>query len=128
MDIRVRILIFCLSLLWLLFILRMVKRRRIWERYAIFWVYIGFGVLAVPLLVDVFDHLLYKVGVDQPPNFFFLVAVLGILMILLQVSVEITTLVRRSRDLVQEVAILDERVKRLEKALSEEKAVQTEGA
>ena len=128
MDIKVRILVFCLSLLWLLFILRMVKRRKIWERYAIIWVYIGFGVLAVPLLVDVFDNLLYRVGVEHPPSFFFLVAILGILLILLQVSVEITTLVRRSRDLVQEVAILDERVKRLEKALSEERAPQTEGA
>jgi hypothetical protein len=128
MDIKVRILIFFLSLLWLLFILRMVKRRKIWERYAIFWVYIGFGVLAVPLLVDVFDALLYRIGVEHPPSFFFLVAILGILLILLQVSVEITTLVRRSRDLVQEVAILDERVKRLEKALHEEKATQIEGA
>ncbi len=115
MDIKVRILVFMLSLLWLLFILRMVKRRKIWERYAIFWVYIGFAVLFVPLLVDVFDYVLTQVGVTHPPSFFFLVAILGILLLLLQLTVEITTLVRRSRDTVQELAILDERVKRLEK-------------
>lgn len=114
-DIKVRILVFVVSLLWLLFVLRMVKRRKIWERYAIFWVYLGFGVLFVPLLVDVFDAVLYKVGVEQPPNFFFLTAILGILLILLQLTVEITTLVRRSRDTVQELAILEERVRRLEK-------------
>jgi putative effector of murein hydrolase LrgA (UPF0299 family) len=114
-DIKVRILVFAMSLLWLLFVLRMVKRRKIWERYAIFWVYMGFGVLFLPLLVDVFDALLYKVGVSQPPNFFFLVAILGILLILLQLTVEITTLVRRSRDTVQELAILEERVRRLER-------------
>lgn len=115
MDIKVRVLVFTLSLLWLLFILRMVKRRKIWERYAIFWVYIGFAVLFVPLLVDVFDYLLTQVGVTHPPSFFFLVAILGILLLLLQLTVEITTLVRRSRDTVQELAILEERVKRLEK-------------
>ena len=49
MDIKVRIIVLVLSLLWLCFILRMVKRRKIWERYAIFWVYIGF---AVPLDVE----------------------------------------------------------------------------
>lgn len=115
MDIKVRILVFLLSLLWLLFILRMVKRRKIWERYAIFWVYIGFGVLFVPLLVDVFDYALTQIGVSHPPSFFFLVATLGILLLLLQLTVEITTLVRRSRDTIQELAILEDRVKSLEK-------------
>ena len=93
----------------------MVKRRKIWERYAIFWVYIGFGVLFVPLLVDVFDYTLTQIGVSHPPSFFFLVAILGILLLLLQLTVEITTLVRRSRDTVQGLAILEDRVKSLEK-------------
>lgn len=117
MDLKVRVVVFLLSLAWLLFILRMVKRRKIWERYAIFWVYIGFAVLLVPLFVDVFDAILGKLGVVHPPSFFFLVAILGILLLLLQVTIEITTLVRRSRDTVQELAILEERVKRLEHEL-----------
>lgn len=117
MDIKVRVVVFVLSMLWLLFVLRMVKRRKIWERYAIFWVYLGFAVLLVPLFVDVFDSVLGSLGVTHPPSFFFLVSILGILLLLLQLSVEITTLVRRSRDTVQELAILDERVRRLEKEL-----------
>lgn len=128
MDIKVRIVVFALSLAWLLFILRMVKRRKIWERYAILWVYIGFGVLLVPLFVDVFDAVLGKLGVAHPPSFFFLVAILGILLLLLQLSVEITTLVRRSRDTVQELAILEERVKRLERELGHVPAEERAGA
>ena len=126
MSLAVRVIVFAISLCWLLLVLRMVKRRRIWERYAIFWVYIGFGVLCVPLLVDVFDDLLFKVGVEHPPSFFFLLATLGILLILLQCTVEITTLVRRSRDTVQEIAILEERIRRLEKEAG--KAAAKEGA
>ena len=126
MDIKVRIIVILLSLLWLCFILRMVKRRKIWERYAIFWVYIGVAVPLVPLFVDVLDVALNKIGVTHPPSFFFLIAILGILLILLQLTVEITTLVRRSRDTVQELAILEERVRRLEQEAaksSEEDAV-----
>lgn len=114
MGLSVRIAIFIISFIWLLFVLKMVKARRLWERYAIFWVYIGFGVVIFPLFVDVFDSVLYKLGVDQPPNFYFLIGILGVLLILLQSTVEITTLVRRSRDTVQDLAILEERVRRLE--------------
>lgn len=122
MDIKVRVVVFVLSLAWLLFVLKMVKSRKIWERYAIFWVYIGFGVLLVPLLVDVIDWALYKVGVDHPPSFLLLVAILGILLILLQLTVEITTLVRRSRDSVQGLAILEERVRQLERELGKHRS------
>lgn len=115
MDIKVRVIVFLVSLAWLCFVLRMVKRRRIWERYAIFWVYCGFAVLCMPIFVDIFDALLNRIGVEHPPSFFFLIAIFGILVILLQCTVEITTLVRRSRDTVQELAILEERVRRLEK-------------
>ena len=109
-----------MSFLWLLVILRSVKRRQLWERYAIFWVCLAFGILFVPLLVDIFDYVVYQVGVEDPPNFFFLVAILGILLILFQSSVEITTVARQSRDAVQELAILEERVQRLEKARGKE--------
>ena len=114
MDLSVRIAIFVVSFIWLLLVLRMVRTRRLWERYAIFWVYLGFGVVIFPLFVDVFDSVLYSLGVDQPPNFYFLIGILGVLLILLQSTVEITTLVRRSRDTVQDLAILEERVRRLE--------------
>jgi len=116
LDIKVRIIVFVLSLFWFLLVLRMVKRRRIWERYALFWVYVGLGLLLVPWLVDIFDYALYHVGVEHPPSFFLLIAVLGILLILFQTSIEITTLVRQSRDAVQELAILEERVRQLEQA------------
>ena len=114
LDLKVRLVILALSLIWLVIILRMVKNRRLWERYAIFWVYLGFLVLLVPIFVDFFDAALYGMGVDHPPSFYLLVGILGTLLILLQCSVEITTLVRRNRDAIQALAILEERVSRLE--------------
>ena len=123
MDLNVRIAVFLISLVLLLFILRMVKNRRIWERYAILWVALGFAVVGFPFVADIFDAGLEKLGVEYQPAFYLLVAVIAILLILLQCTVEITTLVRRSRDAVQELAILKERVGELEKRLVEERKV-----
>lgn len=117
MDIKIRVFIFLISLFGLAVIIRLVKSRRIWERYALVWVYAGLGFALLPFVVDGLDWILYKLGVEYPPGFLLLVGIFAILVLLLQLTVEITTLVRRSRNTVQELAILEERVRELEAAL-----------
>ncbi|MGQ9588797.1 MAG: DUF2304 domain-containing protein [Planctomycetota bacterium] len=116
MDLKVRILIFLIAVASLAVIVRLVKSRRIWERYAIVWVYVGLAIALLPFVVDVLDWILYRIGVEYPPGFLLLLGIFAILLLLLQFTVEITTLVRRSRNTVQELAILEERVRRLEAA------------
>lgn len=120
MEMKVRIALFLISLSWLIVVFRMVRSRKIWERYAILWIYLGLAVLFAPFLVDVFDWAAGKIGVEHPPSLFFLLALLGTLLLLLQFSVEVTSLVRSSRDVVQSLAILEERVRRLESGESRE--------
>ncbi len=117
MDIKVRVIIFLISLSSLAAIIRLVKTRRIWERYAMVWVYAGLALAILPFIVDGLDWVLYKLGVEYPPGFLLLIGIFAILLLLLQFTVEITTLVRRSRNTVQELAILEERVRQLEAAL-----------
>lgn len=119
MDLKVRILIFLIAVASLAVIVRLVKSRRIWERYAIVWVYVGLAIALLPFVVDVLDWILYRIGVEYPPGFLLLLGIFAILLLLLQFTVEITTLVRRSRNTVQELAILEERVRRLEAARAE---------
>ena len=118
MTLQVRLIVFLISLVWLLFVLRMVKNRKIWERYAILWVALGFAVCLMPVIVGETDRILTTLGVAHPPSFYFLIGLLGILLIILQCTVEITTLVRQSRDAVQDLAILRERVRNLEAELA----------
>jgi len=118
MTLQVRLIVFLISVFWLLFVLRMVKNRKIWERYAILWVGLGFAVCLMPVIVGKTDEILTVLGVAHPPSFYFLIGLLGVLLIILQCTVEITTLVRQSRDAVQDLAILRERVRHLEAELA----------
>lgn len=127
MSLNVRIAVFLISFVLLVCILRMVKNRRIWERYAILWVALGFSVVAFSFLVDLFDKVLEKLGVEYQPTFYLLVTVVSILLIILQCTVEITTLVRQNRDAVQELAILKERVLDMERRMLEERTGRHEG-
>ena len=118
MTLQVRLIVFFISIIWLLLVLRMVKNRKIWERYAILWVGLGFTVCLMPIIVGETDRILTAIGVTHPPSFYFLIGLLGVLLIILQCTVEITTLVRQSRDAVQDLAILRERVRQLEAELA----------
>jgi hypothetical protein len=120
MDTNARIAVFIISFTLLLFILRLVKNRRIWERYAILWVALGFSVLAFAFLVDFVDRILLDLHIEHPPSFYLLVAIVCVLLIILQCTVEITTLVRQNRDAVQAIAILEERVHEMERRLTRE--------
>jgi hypothetical protein len=115
MDVKTRIAIALVGLLWLYVVLKLVKRRRIWERHAILWVFLGVSVVFLPAVVNFFDRLLIDLRiVEDPPNFFFLLGFVGVLFILLQCTVEITTLMRQNREAIQDLAILDEKVRQLE--------------
>jgi len=118
MTLQVRLIVLLISVVWLLFVLRMVKNRKIWERYAILWIGLGFAVCLMPIIVGRTDEILTALGVVHPPSFYFLIGLLGVLLIILQCTVEITTLVRQSRDAVQDLAILRERVRHLEAELA----------
>lgn len=118
MDVTTRIMIFFFSSVWLLLVLRLVKRRRIWERHAILWVFLGLALLLLPLVIDTLDNIIMATKiVEDPPNFFFLAGFVGVLFILLQCTVEITSLMRQNREAIQDLAILDEKVRRLEERL-----------
>lgn len=114
MDIKVKLVVFLISLAWLVLVLKMLKRRRIWERYAILWVYVGVIAATVPWIMDFLDPIIFAIGVDEPPNFMLLLGLFAVLLLLLQFTMEITTLVRRTRNIVQDMAILEERVRRIE--------------
>lgn len=116
MDIKVKLVVFLISLAWLVLVVKMLKRRRIWERYAILWVYVGVIAATVPWIMDLLDPIIFAIGVDEPPNFMLLLGLFAVLLLLLQFTMEITTLVRRTRNIVQDMAIIEERVRHLEDA------------
>lgn len=114
MDVRIRILIFGISLVWLVVVVRLVQKRSIWERHALLWVYMGLLLLVLPVAITPLDLLLTTLGVAHPPSFLFFMGFVAVFSILLQCTVEITRLVRQNRDAIQNLAILEERVRELE--------------
>ena len=94
------------SIAALLFVLELVRQRRLREEYSLLWLAIALVMLVLSLWRDLLHELSHLVGIAYPPNLLFLVAALFVLLILLYFSTVITRLTQENKDIAQQVALL----------------------
>lgn len=100
----------------LVVVIDMLRRRRLRERHAAWWVVAG--VLA--LIIGVFPSTLVGaaklLGITVPTNLVFFVSIAILFFVCLQHASEITKLESQTRDLAERVALLELRLGRVESA------------
>jgi HAMP domain-containing protein len=107
------------------FVLELVRRRRLSEEYSLLWLFTAFAMMVVSAWRDLLHGIAAAVGIVYPPNLLFLLAALFMLAILLYFSTVITRLTRENKDIAQHVALMQYEIERLSAQL-EQKASKTE--
>jgi hypothetical protein len=118
MSLSARILLIIMGGGILLFVINLVRTRKLKEEYAILWLFTGAVLVLLPIIIDGLDAVSYALGIDYPPAFIGLVAAVCILFILFQFSTNISRFSERTKVLTQELGILQERVRQLEAQLA----------
>ena len=94
------------SVIALLVVLELVRRRHLSEEYSLLWL----GTAIIMLIVGVWRDLLHSladlVNIEYPPNLLFLLAALFLLFIQLYFSTVITRLTEENRKAAQQIALL----------------------
>ena len=115
-----RIVLIVVSLLSTYYILKKIRQSKLQIEYAIFWIIFS-GVLVIislfPWLVSLFTRLL---GMQLPVNFVFMVFIFILLVKLFMMTIELSTLENKVKDLTQELA-LAEKERRDELLIQKEK-------
>ena len=88
------------------FLVVLLRTRRLREKYAITWIVVGLGVCVLGAFPETMAALARTVGVQTPSNLLFAIALMVLLLVCIQLSVEVTSLEEESRTLVEEVALL----------------------
>ncbi len=115
-PVRVSIVGAIASLLLILVVLELVRGRRLKERYALLWLATGVVLLVLSIWRDGLNTIAGWAGVTSyPPAVLFAVATLFILLVLLHYSTVISKLTDENVDLAQRIALLEERVSRLQR-------------
>jgi hypothetical protein len=96
----------------LLFILELVRRRRLLERYALVWLLSSTVLLVLAIWRGALNRVADLFGIAYPSNALFVVAFGFVLMLLLHFSVAVSRHSDQIKVLAQRLALLEERQRR----------------
>ncbi|MBI9114783.1 DUF2304 domain-containing protein [Sanguibacter suaedae] len=94
----------CVALV--VFLVVLLRRRRLREKYATAWILLALGVCVLGAFPGAVEAVASVVGVRTPSNLLFALALVVLLGVCIQLSVEITMLEEESRTLTEEISLL----------------------
>jgi len=109
MTLVFRILLIVVSLLTTYYILKRIRQSKLQIEYALFWIVFA-GILIVislfPWIVTLFTRL---IGMQLPVNFIFMVFIFVLMAKLFFMTIELSTLENKLKDLTQEIALAEKK-------------------
>lgn len=100
------------SVLVLLVVIELLRRRRLRERHAVWWFVAGVLALVVSVFPNTLTWAASLIGVAIPTNLVFFVSIAILFLVCLQHASELTQLESRTRKLAERVALLELELRR----------------
>jgi hypothetical protein len=97
----------------LIFIVEMVRRRKLREEYSWLWIITGASILVLSLWFDLLQWLTHLVGAVVPVSTLFAFGILFLIVINVYFSIKVSTLTTQVKNLAQRLAIVDHYVQQL---------------
>lgn len=117
---RIQIITITVSLLFLLYIARLIIKGKLREEYSIVWLTCTLILLIFSFWRNGLAVMSKLFGVFEPPNLVFTACIFAILVYLLHLSVVASNLHDQNKRIAQEVALLKQKLKELQKETSSE--------
>jgi hypothetical protein len=95
------------ALVTLVVVIDLLRRRRLRERHAIWWLVAGVLALLISLFPPALEWAASLVGIEVPVNLVFFVSIAVLVLVAIQHSVELTQLESKTRDLAERMALLE---------------------
>jgi hypothetical protein len=97
-------------------VIEMLRRRRLRERHAIWWLIAGIFALIIGVFPATLEWAANLIGIAVPLNLVFFVSVAVLFLVSIQHSAELTSLETKTRLLAETTALLELRIEELERA------------
>ncbi|WP_378147444.1 DUF2304 domain-containing protein [Cnuibacter sp. UC19_7] len=110
------------AVLVLVAIFELLRRRRVRERHAVWWIVAGVLALVITVFPQILEAAAGVFGITVPANLAFFVSIVILFLVSVQHSGELTRLEDQTRSLAEHVAIIEYRLR----AVEDRQAVQME--
>jgi hypothetical protein len=107
-----------LGLAVLIFVINLVRTKKLKEEYALLWLFMAATLVVAPLLIDVIDTVSFAIGIDYPPALIIVIALVCFALIFFQISVTISKFSEQIKSLSQDLALTRQRLHDLEARLA----------
>lgn len=114
MPLQQKIFAIIISLTLLIFIVELVRRRKLREEYSWLWLLTGAVILILALWYDLLQGITYLIGAGLPTSTLFFLGLVFLILIAIQFSVKVSELNNQVKNLAQENGLLKNRVEELE--------------
>lgn len=114
MPLKAKLIVVFLSLALLLFVLNLIRKRRLRIEHSVLWLFVSLCILLASIWQNLADQIAYFVGIDYPPALFLSIAIFFSLAILMHFSMELSKLKEQNKSLTQELAIYKNLLKKIE--------------
>ena len=111
MNIRIQIIVGIIVLLALGVIINMIRQKKLELRYALSWLGVGVAILILDCFPQLITWLSRKVGIASPVNMLFFFGFCFSLMIIFVLTVAMSRMSIRIKELTQELALFEKRIR-----------------
>lgn len=94
------------SLILLLAVIEMLRRRQLREKYAVLWLFTGAATVPLTFFPGMFDAVAHRLGVADPPNLMSFLGIVFLLLVCVHLSWEVSRLEEETRILAEEIALI----------------------
>ena len=113
--IKIQIISIAGSLIFTFLILELIRRKKLKEAYALIWGVMSILFMVLACWMDGLGYVSRLIGIIYAPATLFLVLLVTVILILIQFSVIISSQVDKIKNLGQELALLKEKLSKLDK-------------
>jgi len=114
MPLRQKTFAIIISLLLLVFIIELVRRKKLREEYSWLWLLTGTAILILALWYDLLQWITHLIGAGLATSTLFFLGLVFLILIAIQFSVKVSELNNQVKNLAQENGLLKNRIEELE--------------
>lgn len=115
MNLNLRLFLVICILVYLGIIINLLRKKKLNLKYTLIWLFSGIIMLIVSIFPQIINFLSSVIGIVDVTNAVFILEGMFVLVILLSLTSIVSHFNDRNRELIQKVALLEKRVRELER-------------